>query len=116
VGGGPTIVVNFDALAELTSRLQNIHRTFTSMGADPAIDGAALGDARLSDALERFLDGWSQGRQQIGSSLSAIVVIVAHAVETYEQADKSIASAEQGIDSGSTAGSGTSSSQGQTHE
>jgi len=114
MSGGISVVVNFDALSELTKRLQGIQRSFESMGAHPAVDGAALGDLALSEALVDFLDGWSQGRQQISESLTAVVAVVSHALATYQQADRVIAADEQPVRGGSNPAS-SQASQSVTH-
>jgi hypothetical protein len=106
VSGGTTIVVNFDTLSALAKRLQSIHDTFDSMGAHPPVDEGALGEQSLADELERFLDGWSQGRQKIAGSLTAVVQAVSNALATYEQADHGIAADEQAGGSAAPSGPG----------
>lgn len=98
------IFVNFEALTELAYRLENIQSTFEAMAAHPSVDGGAVANAALADELASYLDGWSQGREQIGSSMRAVIGAVGKALTTYREADNAIAAAEG---SGSlTAGTG----------
>jgi hypothetical protein len=74
--------------------MRQIETTFDSMGAHPAVDGSSLGERQLTDELEKFLDGWSQGRSSISKSLASVVQVVQNALTVYQHTEQEIASAE----------------------
>ena len=92
--GGPVrFHVDLDALGELRANIRRLRDELADLGRS-GIDATPgeLGGVDVAGAVERFISGWADGRQQIEDNLYACELLIEHAVEEYTRAEASLSS------------------------
>ena len=89
----PQMIRDIGALEETLNQLRQIKDALDSVKDDVNSYDADLGSERLEDALERFVDGWRDGRKKILGSLEGTVKRLEAAIAEYESLEREIVEA-----------------------
>ncbi|HET8680358.1 MAG TPA: hypothetical protein VFM54_00560 [Micromonosporaceae bacterium] len=93
--GGPVhIVVDITGLLVLRDRLGELRTDLDEVShVDVWSDQWSVGDAGVSDAIEKFVSGWRDGRARIDEKLDRCLKLLDLAVSTYREANRTLVEA-----------------------
>jgi len=80
---GIELLVERDELRAVHRQLSEIKAALEDAKGIDVYDGA-IGSGRVEDALDNFINNWSQGRKQILDELDGLLERLAHVIETYD--------------------------------
>lgn len=81
------LTVDLDGLSQFAARLRRIQERLDEAKQELGEYGAALGDARVSSALDDFEQHWRDGRKKVSDNAEALSTMVGEAVKTYRATD-----------------------------
>ena len=85
--------VDVDALTELARQLEAVKAALQDTKGDVNAYDARLGSDRIADALDDFVSGWRDGRQQLIEGIEGLGTRLAGAVETYREQEAALSAA-----------------------
>lgn len=88
--GTVDLYVDLDALRELGTELQALINALADAECRPPVDGAAMGGHDVSEAVNRFVGRWGEGRQQITENLRSCLALVELAITGYHQTENGL--------------------------
>ena len=85
------LMADLGRIRQVSARLGQVEREFSDATEFTDGNGAFLGSADLSAALESCVSGWSQRRTALISQLSNVARLSALAASSYEETDAQLA-------------------------
>lgn len=86
----PHFEVDLDALRELRAALTRVRVSLEDVKDDVNAHDAALGSARIEDALDDFVSGWKDGRKKIINGIDGLANRLDAAIDAYTDAEDKI--------------------------
>lgn len=88
--GTVDLYVDLGALRELGTEIQSLINALADTEGRVPADGDTLGGHDVSEAVNRFVGRWSEGRQEITENLRSCLRLVELAIEGYEQTENGL--------------------------
>jgi hypothetical protein len=95
-GGEGEIYCDLDAMDAIGAQLRSIHAALDDVGDRVDVYDACLGSSLIDDAIDRFVNGWKDGRKEIREGVAVASANVKKAAERYKQAEDQLTAAARG--------------------
>ena len=90
------LYVDLEALTALAAQLEAVRAALADTKDSVNAYDARLGSKRIEEALDDFVSGWRDGRQQLTEGIEGLRVRLQGAAETYAEQEAALAAATGG--------------------